>query len=752
MVIACLGVPTANAGHELPFYPSYYPQQIRLETIAPAAAGPLFQKTALQAYVGTDPLANRRAPAEVGTIESLGAYLVLSFNTSAGAFTARESRCEGVLRIARALAPPQNRYVVHPYPITPYHADYLGHFDLAQARKKELESAAPARAGAAPKLRAKGPLAEALVGARKSDGAQWDATLEEVELQDLLAPHRAALTGLVGPPWVKQGWFHASLLQSSAVTDHAAGQAIAAMLRRLTAGEYRDLAEGLELERQLVSRLGAGCERVVLGYVPRRERFSAAFSEGIENVGWDSQAGFNSPIFVRTAKLKDFPWNGWLKLGIASKARAAWNPVAGFTDPAGRLVWAALGDPAMFPAPYSAGWVANRVTPAALAREAAVEVPEDAVVPEPGTGLPREVGKGKTARARIRYRVAASAFHDNTRMTPADAVYPYLFAARWGSKRPGTTEFDPAVEAATALQRQSLVAFKVIKVDSEVKKYSDMTFTYVVPVIEVYLNAAVADPGELAGIAPPWSPVPWHVLVLLEEAVKRGLAAFSPAEAARRGVPWLDLVRDPKVRESLAALADGFAKQTYVPEALKRWATADDAQTRWTALRQFFQRRGHFLVTNGPYQLGKWSEGVAVLEVFRDFTNPMGVGSFDRFANPRRAYVSRVVPRGSRLEVSVEVERVEKFLRDSRLVREPLSVAGPDKPEVPVCRYVVLDGAGAVVAAGASDELRGDRLVVDLKGRVNKPGSYTVMLALSLGDNQVNPEIAVTEYRLDASP
>src|SRR4029079_19529268 len=104
-------------------------------------------------------------------------------------------------------------------------------------------------------------------------------------------------------------------------------------------------------------------------------------------------------------------------------------------------------------------------------------VPEEALIAEPGTGMPREVGKGKTARARITYRVAASSFHDNTRMTAADAVYPYLFAARWGAKRPGGRDYDPVVDPATATAREALIGFKVLRVDSEVKKYSDLTFT-----------------------------------------------------------------------------------------------------------------------------------------------------------------------------------------------------------------------------------------------------------------------------------
>ena len=62
--------------------------------------------------------------------------------------------------------------------------------------------------------------------------------------------------------------------------------------------------------------------------------------------------------------------------------------------------------------------------------------------------------------------------------------------------------------------------------------------------LEVYLRDAPGDERQVAALAPPWSTVPWHLLVLMEEAVIRGHAAFSEEEAARRRVPWLDLVRD----------------------------------------------------------------------------------------------------------------------------------------------------------------------------------------------------------------
>jgi hypothetical protein len=752
-VLACAAV--ASAGHELPFYPGYYPQEIRLERVAPTAAVTLLQKGDLHAYVGADPFADRRDPADLRSVESLGGYVVITFNPAASALSSRDSRCDAARRIAATLGQAHGLYRAHPYPVTPYDPDYLAHFDLLEARKKDFQSAPRGSIGGL-RVRAKGPLAEKLLGGKSSGaiGASWDATLEDVDLEEVVAPQRIGVDGWLGPPWLKAGWFHAYLLLAPAITDRATRQAVETQYQRLVSATLGDPTEEANVERSFVTSLVAGCERVVVGYRLQRERFNAEFSQGVENIAYDSQAGFNSAIFLRTVKLKDFPWNGWLKLGLATKATAAWNPIGGFTDPTGRLAWAALGDPAMFPSPYAGSWVDNRVVVASVTMDPAapVSIPEDALAPEPGTGMFFEVGKGKTARAKVTYRIRASAFHDNTRMTAADAVYAYSFAFRWGARRAQSHDYDSAVEAKTAVLRKALVAFKVVRVETEVKKFSDITFTYVIPVVDVYLDASVADPQTLASFAPPWSPVPWQVLVLMEETVRRGLAAFSADEAKRRGVRWLDLARDPKLREAMIPLLDRFVKETYVPEPLRRFVTADEAQTRWTALKQFSQRRGHFLVTNGPYRLARWSESGLVLEVFRDFTNSMGVGSFDRFAIPRRAYVSRIVPRGGRLEVYPEIERVERFLRDYRIVREPLGRPGTeeDQADVPTCRYVVVSPDGTVAAAGLSREMAGNRLVVNLKDRL-KPGTYTVLVALALGDNEMNPEIATTGYRVEGA-
>jgi hypothetical protein len=748
IVVLAAATTPAEAGHELPFYPSFYPQEIKIETVPPAAAAGRLQDSTLHAYIGADPFAGRPVAADVIASESFGSYIVV--NVDATMVTDRAARCALADKVRARLARLKGDFVFHPYPVTPYHADYLGHFDRADAAAKAVARRADAGASSVDvSLQGRGHVAEALVaalGATASAGAP-SATIEQVDLEQLVSRGRTETSGWLGPPWLKQGWYQTYLLESPVVSDPDTRRAAEMTYQRLVTGAYDSVAARLDLQRALVAALIAGCERVVAGYALKRDYTSAEYSQGVENVGSDSQFGLDSAIFVRTVKLKDFPWNGWLRVGTPSAPTAAWNPIAGFTDVAGRLMWAALGDPAFIPAPGGATWLPNRTnadvgTPVA----GGVGVPADAVRPVPGSGLFTRIGPGKRARTKLVYRVRASAFHDGTRMTVADVLYWLGLAFRWGGGPPGRGH-DPAIAAATARLRQQLVGLRLAKVETVVKKYSDIEFVYEVPIVEVYVDHGAADPAEVAAIAPPWSVVPWHLAALMEEAVARGIGAFSEEDAARRGVPWLDLVRDAKVRDALAGLLDTFGADGYVPPALRKEVTVGAARARWSALRRFYQDHGHLLVTNGPYRLDTWSADAVVLSVFRDLSYPLGVGNFDDYAVPLRAYVAEITDRGDRLEIRAEVEKVSKFARSYEIVREPLGPRQPGLHEhVPSCRYVVLTAGGGVVRAGRAppDDRRVFR--VDLHGL--PPGTYTAMIAFEVQANVVNVPITVTEHRV----
>jgi hypothetical protein len=748
----------ANADHALEFYPSFYPQEIRIEMVNPASAATLLSKHAIHAYVGGDPFGAAAVPAELKHVDSLGSYLVVTWNTASRVWRDQAIRCARSADVVARLAKVRDggSYVFSPYPVTPLHADYLEQFDLAESAKQAFES--PTGRPMSPpalKLRAKGKLAESLVPpAWRTAGPKWDATLETIAVADLVAPSRLSPADWLGPPWIKEGWFHAYLLLTPTLSDETARRAAEKIYHGLVSGARGDLVEQLNAERRLVSVLLGGCERIVVGYTLRREYYNDSdYSEGVENIAADSQDGFNSPIFIRTVKLKDFLWNGWLRLGVAGKPRAAWNPIGGFTDEPGRLLWSALSDPAEFPAPSSATWVPNRATPAIVpggTPSGEIVIPRDAVLPEPGIGALRPVGEGKSARTKIVYRVLTSAFHDQTRMTVADILYPFVFAYRWGVPHSSDgTDYDPAIAASTALMRDWLAGIRILREEQEVKKTQEGTFRFPVLVVEVYLTHSLQDPMQLAAVAPPWSCLPWHVIALTEEAVKRGFAAFSMEEAKRRGLPWLDLVRDQKLEVRLAALTEDLRSQAYVPEALRQFVAGDQATERWTLLWNFYAARRHLLVTNGPYQLHQWSGESAVLQVFRDLTYPISLSHFDQYPIPRRAFASKIEVNGERLAIRAEVEEVFRHQRTYSITRKPLQGPGSGKVagEIPICRYVVVGRDGAILFAGNSSYEDDGLFRVDLAGKL-RSGPVNVVVALYLGGNFVRPDVKTVRVQV----
>jgi hypothetical protein len=722
LVVAGLAT-VAEAGHEIPYYPSFYPQEIALGFAEPAAAPRLFAKNAIHAYVGSLTAPNGR-PA-LAWVESFRAFVVLTFNPGSRAFSDARDRCAAASRLTSALARVRAAYVTYPYPVTPWHDDYLQHADLVEAAKARAAAPPP---GPVLKLRVpRGVTAPAAGPAWRAADGEWDATLEEISLGALLRDEATRFNGWLGPPWLKEGWFQAYVLSARAVTDAA------------TRSDYASAAERVTLERRLVSLVTRGCERIPIGYALRREAVNDDYSEGVENIGYDAQAGLGSGVFFRTVKLKDFPWNGWLRVATATRPAAAWNPIAGFTDEAGALVWSVLGDAAVLPEPYGGGWLPNRAR--AVEVSGPVEVPRDALTLESTTGTPRPAPSGLVAQQRVTYRVALSKFHDETKMSVADVVYPYVFARRWSAK-------DRQVERATELLRDWLAAIRVVKVDIEIRDFGDLQVFLDTPVIEIYLRHAAA-PAEAPAIAPPWGPVPWQLIVLMEEAVTRGLAAFSEDDARRRGVAWLDLARDRKLVAALGPIAESFERRAYVPEALKGLVTVEQARQRWAALRRFRREHGHWLVTSGPYRLQKWSADSTVLAVFRDLSYPNVVGSFDRYALPLRAWVAAVDRRGDRLELQVDAQTLTKFERSYKIVREPMRLepTGEKARDTVVARWTVIGAGDEVAATGWAHDVEGGRLIVDLKGKL-PPGAYRVLLALALNGNSTNAEVKVISYRV----
>jgi len=389
--------------------------------------------------------------------------------------------------------------------------------------------------------------------------------------------------------------------------------------------------------------------------------------------------------------------------------------------------------------------IVERRTPAQpsyAAAAAGVSVPEDAVLPEPGSGRLLPVGSGQLAKQKLTYRVLGSAFHDGTGMTAVDLLYAYMFAYRWSA--PDGSTYDPYVDAATELMRSRLLGLKVVGTDTTAKsfRFGDLNFVRQLVIVDVYAAVPPIDPEQDASVAPPWSALPWHLIVLMEEAVSRSWAAFSHEEARRRGVEWLDLARSAHMNERLASLLAHFARDGYRPEQLQALVSVDEARKRWAALADFYKERGHFLVTNGPYKLKGWSGDSVTLDAFRDLSYPLGVGSYDNYAVPRRGFITAVTQKDGQVTLSGDIELISKHMRSYDIERRQLQSVPAEAltRSAPECRYMVTDSDGRVVLAGQVALAEDASFRVDLRGRLPS-GAFTMQAQMVVNGNTTAADI-----------
>jgi len=211
-------------------------------------------------------------------------------------------------------------------------------------------------------------------------------------------------------------------------------------------------------------------------------------------------------------------------------------------------------------------------------------------------------------------------------------------------------------------------------------------------------------------------------------------------------------VRDDGLKRRLAALVDQFARDGFVPPPLADMVSAGAAKARWQALRAFHAKHNHFLVTNGPYSLKSWSAQATVLEVFRDMGYPLGVGSFDAYAIPRRASIGRIETGERGLAVTAEIEKVEKFARSYRIVRETVAGQRMLKGEALECRYLAIGADGIVRHTGLGRLQDNGTFLIDLDDKTLPPGPYTIVVTLTLDGNTMNPDIRSLQFQVRERP
>jgi hypothetical protein len=193
----------------------------------------------------------------------------------------------------------------------------------------------------------------------------------------------------------------------------------------------------------------------------------------------------------------------------------------------------------------------------------------------------------------------------------------------------------------------------------------------------------------------------------------------------------------------LAALVQHFERQGFRPESLASLVSIEDARKRWAALAAFYNERGHFLVANGPYQLKRWSADTVTVEAFRDLSYPLGVGSYDAYAVPRRGFITSFERGKGRIKITGDIELIQTHMRSYEIVRRPLRSLSADviKRAAAECRYVVTDGKGRVVSAGQVAVAADANCYLDF-GESLSEGQYTLLAQLIVNSNAMNADIA----------
>jgi hypothetical protein len=98
--------------------------------------------------------------------------------------------------------------------------------------------------------------------------------------------------------------------------------------------------------------------------------------------------------------------------------------------------------------------------------------------------------------------------------------------------------------------------------------------------------------------------------------------------------------------------------------------------------------------------------------------------------------------------VAAEIERVEKFARSHKVVREVLAGRRALGGAILECRYLAVDADGTVRRTSLGRLEEDGTFWIDLDKDDLPPGQYTVPVTLTLDGNTVDPDIRAVPYEV----
>ncbi len=452
-------------------------------------------------------------------------------------------------------------------------------------------------------------------------------------------------------------------------------------------------------------------------------------SREIEGVVEDFGAGITSRWTLLNARLKGGA-GGTIRIGMKQIYQASWNPIGGLNDVYSRMVWQAVADPDMWnhphtgkPLPVRADWKVESAGPTGR-----LGVPPDAKVWDPGSEEWKPVGEGVKAISKVSLSLKYGNWHHGIPMSQADLLYWLYFLFEWGTEEgSGDPTFDPEY---TPRAGPFVKTLKGVRFPGGNR-------------VEVYVDYWFFDDAHIASYASLWASTPWEIGAAMERLVVEGRAAFSKSASKTRGVGWLSLIirHDANmIKEALAWLRS----ERVIPKPLRGYVSLDEAIKRYDAAIEWIERRGHAVVSNGPFYLDGYNPEARTITIkaFKDPSYPIPLGQWRDLETLKAAEVIGA-------EVPLALAKGEEAI-----IRVRVLVGGKPSWGATV-GYRIMNPRGLTIAKGSAKPVEPPgAFEIRLSGEETsalEPGSYALKV-FAITREAIKPSIFETAFLVSKGP
>lgn len=511
-------------------------------------------------------------------------------------------------------------------------------------------------------------------------------------------------------------WFFYSPDNAPLFDEYTGPPLLREAIDKLNNGEYKSMEERLELVKRICEL--ALEDGVHVWFIDQLQPYPIRVSIG--NFVTDLYGGCQSFWFLRTLRLTG---GTDVKIGNRAMFIEGFNPIAGFSWLYDVYAYYLVADYGLFPHPHTGVYIPVRAeyTVTTAGPDGKLNVPSDALIYDLASEKFIPVGEGINAKSKITFKLTLGKWHHGQSITKADILYGVAETFKVAS------EESPLYDSVAASPGRVLF----LKSFKGLKFISDDT-------VEVYMDYWHVDNSYIASAASIWVDTPWELLVIMNKAVLEKKLAWSVDTADLWGVDMMDLTKGSSIN-ILENILNEFFEENYIPPELEGVVFSADARARWNALKSFYETRGHFWVSNGPYIFGSADTTALQMtfEAFREY--PFKADKWD-------AMITMKVP-------SVRVVKAPEDIVPGLSATFNLAVEVEGKPyDRAAVKYLLLDGVGNLVATGRAIPKGGGNFDVTLTsletGKMSL-GTYLLQI-IAVGEEAALP--SMVSYSFTVTP